>query len=329
MMARAVFAMSLVASLLAVPATADPVIQKFQAGHSNGTVATGVDDDGTITGYTISGANMSGFVRPVSGQMHAFAVSGATDTIPAAIDMGWVAGNSYQTTGCGQPFVRTPAGTLTSFTVHDSRCAFAAAISNAVITGAYSNNQRYHGFLRPPVGKIITFNVPGAWSTSPQAINVAGTVVGTFLDSSRNFNHGFIRTAAGAFTTVDVPGAPVTEVLAINRDGTIAGVYSDLEQPFHCFLRSPDGTITTFEIAGAVSAAPAAINSDGVIAGNYLDSHFVLHAFVRAADGTITLIDVPKSMTTSVHGLNAAGAIVGEYRQSSSPDKTKAFWRTP
>ena len=69
----------------------------------------------------------------------------------------------------------------------------------------------YHGFVRAADGTITTFDIPGAGTgafqgTFPGGINPAGTIPGTYTDSS-GVNHGFVRARDGTVTTFDIPDA--------------------------------------------------------------------------------------------------------------------------
>ena len=109
-------------------------------------------------------------------------------------------------------------------------------------------------------------DVTGAGTGSMQAtialaIDAAGDVTGTYLDSNR-VAHGYVRTANGTISTFDAPGAgtgPPTGGLSTKNQGTI----------------------------------PTGINSSGVITGTYVDSNLAYHGFVRSATGTISTFDVP------------------------------------
>jgi hypothetical protein len=60
--------------------------------------------------------------------------------------------------------------------------------------------------------------------TSPNRINNAGEIVGSYIDT---VPHGFIRDINGHFTTIDVPfpGASNTGLTDIDNNGQIVGVY--------------------------------------------------------------------------------------------------------
>jgi hypothetical protein len=53
------------------------------------------------------------------------------------------------------------------------------------------------GFICPnlPGGSLTTFDPPGSTNTQPQAINLAGTIMGNYTDASGNL-HGFLRIPA-------------------------------------------------------------------------------------------------------------------------------------
>jgi hypothetical protein len=154
---------------------------------------------------------------------------------------------------------------------------------------------------------IITFNAPGAGSssyqgTNPSSINPAGAITGIWADS-QNAIHGFLRSPDGHFTEFDAPGAVNgTFAYNINPEGAIAGNYLDASNVWHSFLRAPDGTFTEFEAPGAgtgtgqgtIVGSIEDLNPEGAVAGAYVDTGSTLagtavfQAFVRAPDGSFT-----------------------------------------
>jgi hypothetical protein len=224
-----------------------------------------------------------------------------------------------------------------------SQGTFPQCINEAgAIPGYYHDqNNIYHGFLRVPDGKIITFDVPSEGTgpglgPSPYAINREGMIAGAYFDASGE-SHGFVRTPGGQITTFDVPGQGPTGSFpsGINDFGVIAGTYIDTDNVQHGFLRFPWGAITTFDAPGAGTEAGqgtytgtcAVINLEGAIAGTYIDASNVSHGFVRALDGKITSFDAPGAGTaagtpncgffngacqgTYVSGISLAGAVTG------------------
>src|SRR5260370_12286029 len=122
--------------------------------------------------------------------------------------------------------------------------------------------------------RVQTFGVPGASETYANGVNLSGTVLGSYYDSTF-VSHGFVRSPAGNFTTFDVPGAnwgpgTGTYAYAINDGGEVAGVYSTSFVLFQGFLRDAAGNITTFEVSGETLGnfpSTMGMNHAGQIAG--------------------------------------------------------------
>ena len=145
---------------------ADGTIVVFSAPNANqqdGTSATGIDDQGLITGYFGNQVSslIQGYTRDANGNFAMFTVT--------------------------DPNTQQPDAT------------FPAAISrNGLITGLYTDAVgSSHGFIRDQSGNIATFDAPGAGTnaglgTSPASINNARIVAGSFTDSS-GVSHGFVR----------------------------------------------------------------------------------------------------------------------------------------
>ena len=60
--------------------------------------------------------------------------------------------------------------------------------------------------------KFVSFDVPGALSTSVNDINENRVVTGYYLDATTS--HGYVRSGSGQFTKFDVPGSTFTSPAA-------------------------------------------------------------------------------------------------------------------
>ena len=342
--------------------TAAPQAQTFTTfdapgagtGIRQGTVAIGGDD--TVGIYWDASGVAHGFVRTAAGTIGTFDAPGVgtgkdQGTFPFSIDSAGNIAGTY-TAGCSgcfafdgsyHGFVRSAAGTITTFDVPGAACGGTVPISinSGVIAGMYWDaNCVYHGFVRAANGTITTFSAPGAGTsnslgTAAIAVNSAGVVTGTYSDASNGF-HGFVRAANGTITTFSAPGAGTggvgpfsnsvflgTAGLSIDTAGDVAGAYTDASMVAHGFVRAASGAITTFDVPGAgkgmiQGTLGLGINDAGNITGGYVDGSAVAHGFVRAANGTITTFDAPGAGTGGGQGtlglsINAAGVVTGAY----------------
>jgi hypothetical protein len=242
--------------------TSDGTITTFDPTYSTGTHPTSINDSGVITGYFTVGAAQSkayGFVRDAAGTITEFAPTGVTVTYPYSInDSGVITG----TCKCaGGSFERGAKGGIVLLSSGSDIVSAAAINSHYVVVGSLEEDGAYIGFerspttgeavlltgtvgvsainasgvvtgqvpgalgfVREPHAAIVSFSPPGSTYTAPAAINSAGTVAGTFLDSSQ-YSHGFSRDAAGNITVFDSPtlGLPYTYISGINSSGTMCG----------------------------------------------------------------------------------------------------------
>jgi hypothetical protein len=202
---------------------------------------------------------------------------------------------------------------------------------------------------------FISFDVPGSTGTYAASINSAGTIAGTYGDSTGI--HGFVRSAAGVFTTFDVPDSTSISVVGINDSGTVTGEYNAASSSglptYGGFVRNPNGVVTTFNVSlgGALSpTVPNDINSAGVVVGLAIKSGggeegFLWQtgssrlnnlvpsgingsgattgmdgdkSFIQTAGGHVTTFSVPGSVQTVALKINNAGTIVGYWFDSGS-----------
>jgi hypothetical protein len=156
MRSGAIYALAVVAITVPVAAqddvvSADPMASKFitiDPPGSTGTVATGINSAGTITGSYAKSNVDHGFVRSSAGAYTTFDPKGSVATFPSAINRSGQITGYYQTTpGFGM----------------------------------------FHGFLRSATGAFKTFDPVGSTSTVPLSINTAGAITGNYQSSDNLF----------------------------------------------------------------------------------------------------------------------------------------------
>lgn len=142
-------------------------------------------------------------------------------------------------------YLRSPTGTYTQLIYPDALSfgTFALGINQGGTVVGYTANfteNQFAGFLRASNGVWQPFNIPGAISTIPFAINDLGVVAGGYQDL-RGW-HGFVS-MDGTVQTVDYPGAPNTNITGINNLGVLVGNSFDssrpLAGPFTGFIATP------------------------------------------------------------------------------------------
>ncbi len=105
------------------------------------TSVTAMNDLGAIVGRTYANGTYTGYVRTSDRTITTFAVNGALETRPLAINnSGTIAGEFEASDQTWHGFIRTPDGTLTPFDVAGSVFTAIVAINNnGVIAGRYKN----------------------------------------------------------------------------------------------------------------------------------------------------------------------------------------------
>src|SRR5262249_595121 len=117
---------------------------------------------------------------------------------------------------------------------------------------------------------FISFDFPGAVSTTASGVNADDAVVGYYVDSAGK-THGFLL-SGGNFTSVDYPGAVYTDARGINSQGHIVGCHMEDASRIpgsigcHGYLLS-QGVFTPVDYPGKFGAVPARINNAGQIVG--------------------------------------------------------------
>lgn len=254
-------------------------------------------------------------------------------------DLGEVVGNTFDTNGVYDGFLRTPDGKITTFEApgaitgvkYHGTGAFGVNDFGVIVGRFATPDFVIHGYVRHVDGSFTIINVKDAGTaagqgTSAWTINLQGTTAGIYTDTTYT-DHGFVRTPGGTITEFDPVGSYGTEVClqtCINLAGAVTGSYYDLNYTSHGFVRGPDGKITPFDAPGADltpgdynGTYPASINALGAITGTYADVDGFSHGFLRTPDGHITTIDDPAASLAGGGNLplsiNALGVIAGSY----------------
>lgn len=175
----------------------------------------------------------------------------------------------------------------------------------------------------------MSFDAPGATSTTAVDISLTGDVVGRFVAAGQT--HGFFRSAHGDFTTIDYPGASFTVASSINAEGDIVGWYAldavpgALTERHGYLLRQ--GGFKPIDPAGSAFTNPLGINSRGEIVGRFCTAlpcgrvgSGNYHGFLWQ-NGNVTTIDVPGSRETNAWKINLEGWIVGGFRLDGGPNR--------
>jgi hypothetical protein len=272
---------------------------------------------------------------------------------------GTIAGSYTDANNVSHSFLRSRDGKVTTFDPPGTAQIFFPGFNGSGAIGLNAEgtavgyfvdaNFAVHAYIRTPDGKFLTFDWPGACTTSQNVgchgsgvwdINALGVAVGPYEDTSGNFvAHCAIRFPDGKITTFEVPGSSMlagqgtlpTAFSGLNQLGAITGLYYDSNNVFHGFLRTPKGTFTDFEAPGADTTIefngtqPSSINDFGAITGLYLDVNEVLHGFVRSPEGHFTDFDVPGAGMTSQsfqgtipQNINRFGDITGYYLDANN-----------
>ena len=181
-----------------------------------------------------------GFVRYVDGSISIFPdQQGGTFPlweVTAMNSAGTIVGFLDDGGGYIAPFLRSPDGTVTTFTTSDGLVPgrFTAISPCGEITGYLRSGD--YAFVRDVNGALTTFSVPDSILTQPVAITPSGKIVGSYVDVN-GAEHGFLRMRTGKIQTFDVPDSTNTYPTSVNAEGDIAGWYSDSSGNVRGFIR--------------------------------------------------------------------------------------------
>jgi hypothetical protein len=292
---------------------------------------TSINAVGDVVGYYFDSDGSHGFVLYSSASsvtpFSLYACPGCQSSLDVwsinSSDM--IVGDGYFPPGAtsSKAFVcAAPCTSVTEINPPQGGVVSAPAINDGgVVTGSASDgkSQRVFGYVRSAAGTITKFRAPNLSPTvvtnvtQPSAINAAGDIAGTYLDSTNTF-HVFVRTVAGRFSSYDISGSTNMVVTSINSKGEVAGHFYDGANN-HGFLivRTPKTTkITQLDYPGATGTGPSFMNDSGTIVGYYYVGTGPLQGFVFSSK-TYTNVDIAGATTIVPMSINDNGTITGYF----------------
>jgi probable HAF family extracellular repeat protein len=147
----------------------------------------------------------------------------------------------------------------------------------------YNDPTSYSGFFYDSNSKKLntTFNMPGAVSSFPIAINDNQEVVGSWTDQN-DIYHGFYWNSTTGFSNIDVTGDTEMQIIGINNRSVILGAWQDANTPpkYHYV------TIVNGQPTASINAPQSkytlgfAINNTGQVVGEYETQTGVWRGFI-------------------------------------------------
>ena len=160
----------------------------------------------------------------------------------------------------------------------------------------------------PAPYSFATISYPGSSSTTASGIDIAGRVVGSYVDAG-GATHGFLLNN-GDYINLDYPGAMWTAAFGLNNGGQIVGGSGPNATTGRRGFVSNGATYSSLQVPGSVDTIARAINSRGEIVGDYARADGVRHGFLLSA-GTYTTIEMAGRNGAAAHGINDSGQVVG------------------
>ena len=191
------------------------------------------------------------------------------------------------------------------------------------------------GFLHDGVKVISLGTLPGGTFSKPQAINIAGQVVGYWGNNVKGdpakaaflWHDGVMTDLSPELRT------PNSSAFDINEAGQIVGWMGDSQFTAHAFIWE-DGLVTDLGvIPGGLTGEGRAINSLGQVAGQGLiespeDASLVLHAVLWNDTEAIDMGTLPGTTFSRALDLNGQAEVVGYCNNPLLTDLTAFVWQT-
>lgn len=229
--------------------------------------AFGVNDYGTVVGqatFPYPAPPFDGFIRYSNGGVKYYLAPKSFSTLFRGRNDGGVSVGTYSTQGTAsiaKGFVLS-GSTFTSI-VHPKSVLGTTLTGinkfNSIVGWYLDAAENAHGFKRYSNGGLTGINYPGAQATYANAINDAGTIVGSYTASNGTL-HGFIY-HGNQWATLDYPNTTGTELFGISNTGVILGLDHSLEQG-RAFMYTSGG-FKTIAVPGAFSTQANGIAPGG------------------------------------------------------------------
>jgi uncharacterized membrane protein len=159
-------------------------------------------------------------------------------------------------------------------------------------------------------GALTQITWQGAVNVQADAINDAGTIVGTYEQAALGPHTGFID-RGGRITTLTNPGGQTLATGIAQNGKLIVGDIETASGAFSAWVYT-QGSFTAITVPGAVDSFAAGVNNAGIVSGTYYTdaSLTVPHGYIYQ-NGTVTLFDVPGAAWTQLGGMNEGGVVTG------------------
>ena len=156
---------------------------------------------------------------------------------------------------------------------------------NQIVGSWHNYSTPYSGYFYDNNSEKLTlnFNMPGAVTTYPRAINDNQEVVGNWFDQN-GVEHGFYWNPTAGFSDIDVAGDTAMGLVAINNSSVILGWWQDDNTPmlihFVTLVNGQPTASVNVPKSQAGSTVATAINNVGRIVGTYETEEGAVRGFI-------------------------------------------------
>lgn len=331
--------------LIVASAKADPSYTLFDVPGASSTIASGIDNSGTVGGSytTLKGRCRGGcgYTRASDGTFSTFAVKGCTALQVRGMNAsGDMVGFCNAKNDGAFSFVRSADGTISIVKNMKGSTAFLNKIGgNGIAGGYFYGKHNSQPFLRMPDGSKRLLKGARAKTGEVDGINESGISTGEITSFPNQSANAFIYTPDEEIQEFSVPDFKFTLGGAINDSGDVGGLClnSPGGGPLQGFLRSADGSFDVFDIGvgengNAYVAAIATVGADRQVIGMTAKDGFNAHwiGFVHHENGTLETFDISNNKAPGgslVMSASENGVVVGYYVDHHGDDH--AFIRMP
>jgi probable HAF family extracellular repeat protein len=156
---------------------------------------------------------------------------------------------------------------------------------NQIVGSWIDYSTPWSGFFYDGTSKKLNtrFNMPGAVTTYPTAINDNQEAVGNWFDQT-GVQHGFYWNPTAGFSDIDVAGDTAIGLVSINNSSVILGWWQDDNTPtkihYVTIVNGQPTASVDVPKSQAGSTVATAINNVGQVVGEYETQEGVVRGFI-------------------------------------------------
>jgi probable HAF family extracellular repeat protein len=246
--------------------------------------AMGLNDQGQVTGWRLSGPSHRAFLwSQVGGMADLGVLAGGSAEGMAVNNAGHVVGGSMvsSTPVVSHAFLWTRTGGMADLGTLGGTYCYAQAVNDVdeVVGAGRTASGAMHAFSWTQAGGMVDLGTLGGTTSSTGRVSETGQVVGYSTIASGD-THAFSWTAAGGMVDLGTLGGTTSYANDVNDAGQVVGYSTTSSGDTHAFSWTPTGGMIDLGTLGGNTSAALDVNDSGDVVGYAFTESGQQHAVV-------------------------------------------------